>query len=357
MLIISNDEIRKLLTMKDCMAALEESYVERFGQRALSRPRSDLYAPKGEGRYYVFKSMEGLLPSQNVAALRLNSDIIQWRQTEEGTRKEKIPLADGNWVGLVALFDTNTGKLLSIFPDGVTQGFRVAATGGLAIKHMARPDAKTMGLFGAGWQAETQILSACAVRSLEYIKVYSPTRAKREAFAERMTRLAGVRVIPVEHPQEAAEGLDIVATTTNSVTPVLKAEWISPGTHLSCVKDVELGPEVIDRADFISIHTNNITPENYMIGQGETKIHAHDPTVKGEHKPSEKGWEKADELHTVIGGGVKARVDAGQITCFINNIGLGLQFAAVGALIYRKAKEQGIGTDLPDGWFTEDVHP
>ena len=357
MLIISNDEIRSLLTMKDCMAVLEESYLERFHHRALSRPRSDLYAPKDAGRYYVFKSMEGLLPSKKTAALRINSDIIQWRKTDEGTRKEKLPLADGNWVGLVALFDIDTGKLTSIFPDGVTQGFRVAATGGLAIKYMSKPDARTMGLFGAGWQAETQVISACAVRSLDYIKVYSPTKAKREAFADRMSRVVGIPVIPVDRPEAAARGLDIVATTTNSVTTVLKPEWIDPGTHLSCVKDIELGPDVINKANFVAVHSNNTTPENYIIGQGEKKIYAHDPIENGEHKASAKGWESADELHTIMGGGVKARVNSEQITCFINNIGLGLQFVAVGALIYRLAREQGLGIDLPDGWFTQDVHP
>ncbi len=357
MLIISNDEIRSFLTMKDCISVLEESYLERFHQRALSRPRSDLYAPKDEGRYYVFKSMEGLLPSKKVAALRINSDIIQWRKTDEGTRKEKLPLADGNWVGLVALFDIDTGKLISIFPDGVTQGFRVAATNGLSIKYMSKPDARTMGLFGAGWQAETQVISACAVRPLEYIKVYSPTKVKREAFADRMSRIVGIPVIPVERPEEAARGLDIVATTTNSITTVLKPEWIDPGTHLCCVKLLEFGPDVINKADFIAVHTSITTPENYIIGHGEKKICAHDPTERGEHTASEKGWENADELHTVMGGGVKARVNSKQITCFINNNGLGLQFAAVGALIYRLAKEQGIGINLPDRWFTEDVHP
>lgn len=357
MLVVSNDEIRSLLTMKDCMSVLEEAYLERHQHRALSRPRTDLYAPRGDGSYYVFKSMEGLLPVQKVAALRINSDIIQWNKTAAGIRKDKQPLADGHWVGLIALFDMDTGKLISIFPDGVVQGFRVAATGGLAIKYMARQDAKTMGLFGAGWQAETQVVAACAVRKLEYIKVYSPTQAKREAFADRMSRVVGIPVIPVERPEEAARGLDIVAATTNSITQVLKAEWIGAGTHLSCVKHLEFGDEVIDKADFVAVHSHSTVPENYIIGQGETKIYGQDPNEKGEHKQSAKGWESAPEIHTVMGGGVKGRENSKQITCFVNNIGLGLQFAAVGALVYRLAKAQGIGINLPDGWFTEDVHP
>ncbi|MFM9969039.1 MAG: ornithine cyclodeaminase family protein [Burkholderiales bacterium] len=357
MLIISNEEIRSLLTMPACIEALEESYIERFHQRALSRPRSDLYAPTEPGQYYVFKSMEALLPKRKIAALRINSDIIQWRETEAGTRKEKRPLANGRWVGLVALFDTDTGRMISIFPDGVIQGFRVAATSGLSIKHMSRPDAESMGLFGSGWQAETQVLAACAVRPLKCIKVYSPTKANREVFANKMSRIARIPVIPVERPEDAARGMDIIATTTNSITPVLQPEWISPGTHLSCVKHLEYGQAVIEKADFVAIHSSAIAVENYMIGQGEKKIYGHDPTEIGEHIDSESGWEKADELHTVIGGGVNPRADPRHITCFINNIGLGLQFAAVGALVCRLADERRIGINLPDEWFTEDVRP
>ena len=357
MLIISNDEVRKLLTMKDCMAVLEEAYLERHYQRALSRPRTDLYSPRGDDAYYVFKSMEGLLPIKHVAALRINSDVIKWRKTPEGVRKDKQPLADGNWVGLIALFDMRTGKMIAILPDGVVQGFRVAATGGLAIKYMARANAKTMGLYGAGWQAETQVIAACSARALEYIKVYSPTKARREAFADRMSRIIGIPLVPVHKPEEAAQGLDIVAATTNSITQVMKPDWIGPGAHVSCVKHLELGDDVIEKAYLVAVHSHIAVPENYMIGQGEKPIYGQDPNEHGEHKASETGWESEVELHTIIGGAVKGRENEKQITCFVNNIGLGLQFAAVGALVYSLAKERGMGIDLPDGWFTEDVHP
>ena len=357
MLIISNDEVRKLLTMKDCMEVLQEAYLERHHQRALSRPRTDLYAPRGDDAYYVFKSMEGLLPAKNVAALRINSDIIKWSKTPAGIREDKQPLADGNWVGLIALFDMLTGKMMAILPDGVVQGFRVAATGGLGIKYMARANAKTMGLYGAGWQAETQVISACIARTLDYIKVYSPTKARREAFADRMSRVVGIPVIPVERPEEAAQGLDIVAATTNSITQVVKPEWIGPGAHVSCVKHLELGDDVIKKAHFVAVHSHSTVPENYVIGQGEKRIYGQDPNEHGEHKASVTGWETAVELHTVMGGAVKGRENDSQITCFVNNIGLGLQFAAVGALVYRLARERGMGINLPDGWFTEDVHP
>jgi ornithine cyclodeaminase/alanine dehydrogenase-like protein (mu-crystallin family) len=357
MLIISNDEVRKILTMSDCMDVLEEAYIERFHQRALSRPRTDLYSKIDDDTYYVFKSMEGVLPKRKITALRINSDVIKWNKEKYGTRKDKQPLADGNWVGLIALFDMENCKMLAILPDGVVQGFRVAATGGLAIKYMAKKSAKTMGIYGAGWQAETQVISACTVRDLDFINVYSPTKKKREEFADRMSRRVGKPVIPVDSPEKAAIGLDIVAATTNSITQVMKPEWIAPGTHISCVKHTELGDDVISKADVIAVHSHASVPENYLIGQGERRIIGQDPNEQGEHQVSPMNWEASDEIHTLMGGQGKNRTNDQQITCFINNIGLGLQFAAVGALVYKKAKENSIGINLPDSWFTEDVHP
>lgn len=357
MLVISNDQVRQLLTMPECMEVLEEAYMERFHQRALSRPRSDLYSKIDDDSYYVFKSMEGVLPKRKITALRINSDIIKWNKEKYGTRKDKQPVADGHWVGLITLFDMENCKMLAILPDGVVQGFRVAATGGLAIKYMSRKSSKTMGIFGAGWQAETQVISACAVRELDYINVYSPTKTKREEFADRMSKKVGIPVIPVDSPEKAAIGLDIVAAATNSITQVMKPEWISPGTHISCVKHTELGEDVMSVADVIAVHSHASVPENYLIGQGERRIIGQDPNEQGEHKNSSINWETSDELHTLMGGQGTNRTNEQQITCFINNIGLGLQFAAVGALVYRKAKAESIGINLPDTWFTEDVHP
>ena len=116
MLIISNDEVRTLLTMKDCMAVLEEAYLERHHQRALSRPRTDLYVPRGDDAYYVFKSMEGLLPVKHVAALRINSDIIvvnSLSQAKEDMQPEiEDPIRKGylTWEHVNELSDLCIGK-------------------------------------------------------------------------------------------------------------------------------------------------------------------------------------------------------------------------------------------------------
>lgn len=95
-------------------------------RRAMSRPRSDIYGPVTEHGRYIFKTMDGLAPRYEVAAIRLNFDTIKWTKGPAGIRKDKQPVANGKWVGLVMLFSTRTGEPLAIMPDGVMQRLRVA---------------------------------------------------------------------------------------------------------------------------------------------------------------------------------------------------------------------------------------
>ena len=182
MLILSNEEIESLLTMELALQSLERAYIGQARGTAVNRPRSDLYLPGiREGSAYAFKTMEGGLTESKIVALRLNSDTIRWQERENRVVKDKLPTAPGKkWVGLIQLFSAETGEPLAIFPDGVIQRMRVAATSALAAREMARQDAAVMAIFGSGWQAGAHVPAFCAVRKLKKIKAYSPTQANRE---------------------------------------------------------------------------------------------------------------------------------------------------------------------------------
>ena len=147
-LILSNDDVEKLLTMRECIDVLEEAYVELAEGRGVSRTRSDCFAPTSrEDALYSLKSMDGVIPKFGVGAVRINSDIVTWPKRGNNVRREKIPAAPGNrYVGLVLLFSTETGEPLAIFPDGVMQRMRVGAANGLGVKYLARKDAKTVAI-------------------------------------------------------------------------------------------------------------------------------------------------------------------------------------------------------------------
>jgi alanine dehydrogenase len=360
-LILSNQDVEKLLTMPECIDVLEEAYVELAHGRGVSRTRSDCITPTARpDAVYALKSMDGVVPKLGIGAIRINSDIVTFPKRGNNIRREKLPAApNGRYCGLVLLFSTENGEPLAILPDGVMQRMRVGAANGLGVKYLARKDAKRVGILGSGWQAGAQLMAACAVRPIEAIRCFSPNPAHRDAFAQQMSQLLAVEVVPVDQTEDAIDGADIVMCATNTLDNVFFERWIRPGLHLSSIKRPEIELKALKRADRIVLHSHDASP---------THVTARDLGFTETDK-AQRGWssvvdgavdldfEKLPTLPELIVGKAQGRQSDGEVTCFMNNIGLGYQFAAAGAVVYRKAKASGIGHELPTDWFTEDVHP
>jgi alanine dehydrogenase len=347
MLILSNDDAAGLLTMSDCIAALEQAYPELAQGRAANAPRSDaVTSTRQPGAVYSLKLMGAVIPSVGVGVVRLNSDIISFGNM----RQTKMPLAPGNrYTGLVLLFSVDTGEPLAIFPDGIVQRMRVGATSALAAKYLARADANTVGLIGAGWQAGGHVMAICAMRKIDVIRCYSPTREKREAFCREMSEFTGVSVRSVNTPEEAVRGAGIVLCATNASQHVFRESWLEPGMHVGTIRGPELEPGVVRRSDIVAVnervaHANTGVTNGVVVPKNRHTIAGLDPT-------------QAPSLGELIAGMARGRSAAHEKTCFVNLPGIGLQFAAVGAALYRKAREAGRGRELPTEWFTEDVVP
>jgi alanine dehydrogenase len=348
MLVLSNDEVARLLSIEECMAALEPMYRDYAAQRALLSPRVDNIAPTRHagGGYYAFKHMGGTWPAQGIQALRINSDVITHPLIAGTPRRVKVPAANGRWVGLVLLFSTETGALLAMFPDGVMQRLRVGAASGLGLRHLAREDAATLAIIGSGWQAGAQLMAARAVRRFKEIRVYSPRSETRERFASENKIKSAVSA------EECVAGADVVLAATSSMVRVIEPEWLKPGMHLGCIKTEEIDGAVLDRCGRVFVHDRKQE-------KGYTNVLPGTPNAKEEHAG---GWWKErrgryPDLGELLSGAAPGRQRADEITCFANNVGTGLQFAAAGALVLKKARENKVGQELPDDWFTEDVHP
>jgi ornithine cyclodeaminase/alanine dehydrogenase-like protein (mu-crystallin family) len=297
--------------------------------------------------------MDGVIPKLGVGAIRINSDIVTFPKRGNNVRREKVPAApNGRYCGLVLLFSTENGEPLAILPDGVMQRMRVGATNGLGVKYLARPDADRVGILGSGWQAGAQLMAVCAVRPVKEIRCFSPNRSNREAFAQQMSALLGIKVVPVEQTEDAIGEADIIMCATNTLDNIFFERWIRPGIHLSSIKRPEIEMKALQRADRIVLHSHDAAP-------------IHVTTRDIAFKEKERGWSATGELDfqalptlpELIAGKVAGRKSDQEVTCFMNNIGLGYQFAAAGAIVYRKARANGLGHELPTDWFTEDVHP
>lgn len=339
------------------LQALESAYRDLGEGNAANVGRADLLSPGPlPGSFHGFKTMSGSLRRRKVTALRLNSDIVSWPVVNGQPRRVKVPRAPGNkWVGLVMLFSHETGEPLAIFPDGFIQRMRVGGSGGLSVKYMARPEASVMGLIGSGWQAGSAVLATCAVRPIKEVRVYSPDPEHRRAFAKRMTEEAHVEVIPVDSPEAACRGAAVVSCTTNALGHVARADWLEPGMHLTCVRPHEYEPAAYGKCDTIVVNCREAEPEHVVIGEATDVVEV----TSGWHHPGYErfDWSTYPELGELVAGKVEGRRRPEDITCFNNTIGLGFQFAAVGASILERAEKEGSGHELPLDWFLQDVHP
>ena len=355
-LILSNDDVGKLLTMPECIDVLEDAYTELAEGRGVSRTRSDCFAPTSrDDAIYSLKSMDGVIPKLGVGAVRINSDIVTWPKKGNNLVREKVPAAPGNrYVGLVLLFSTENGEPLAIFPDGVMQRMRVGAANGLGVKYMARKDARTVGILGSGWQAGAQLMAACAVRDIASIRCFSPSEQNRTTFAREMSEMLGVEVVPVSQPEEAIKGADIVMCATNSLDHIFFEPWVEPGVHLSSIKVPEIEPKAVQRAGHVAIHVRDAKP--IQVATKDLVI-AESADGRGWAASDAIDFAKLPTLPDLVIGRAESRQSDDEVTCFLNNLGLGYQFAAAGSVVYRKAKASGMGHELPTDWFTEDVHP
>lgn len=339
------------------MAALEPMYRDYAKGKALRSPRMDNIAPSPHpDAYYAFKHMGGTWPAQGIQALRINSDVITHPVVAGRKRRVKQPLAgitasspQGRWVGLVLLFSTETGALLAMFPDGVMQRLRVGAASGLALDRLARKDVRTLALIGTGWQAGAQLMAARAVRKFSRVKVFSPRKESRDAFAAEFPD-----VELVDSPEKCVAGADVIAASTSSMARVIEPSWLEPGVHVACIKTQEIDGEVLERCDRVIVHDrrqakqeNNVMPGTPNAPADKESGWWYDPRYTG----------KYPDLGELLEGLAPGRASEREITCFANNVGSGLQFAAAGAYVLKKAREQGVGRELPDDWFSETVHP
>jgi len=222
------------------------------------------------------------------------------------------------------------------------------------VKYLAREDARIVALLGSGWQAGAQAMAVCAARKIEQIRCFSPNRTNRENFAREWSEKLAVDVIAVDSAEAALEAADIAMCATNSIDNVFFRRWVKPGLHISAVKRPELEVAAMKACDLVVIHSNVGSPTHLFTAGVSIPEKAEN---KGWMLAEEIGFDKLPTLPQLIAGDVTGRTAKNQVTCFLNNLGLGLQFAAVGSVAYRKAREAGLGHELPTEWFTQNVHP
>lgn len=362
-LLLNNKEVEQVLNMKDSVKAMEEAFLDLAKGEGINRPRSHTYIPRpsedGKKRFYLFKSMDGGLPRFGMHGLRISSDMQREIVLDGKRRREKLPVAPGNkFVGLLLLFSIDTLEPLAIMPDGYLQRMRVGATSAVAAKYLAKKKVHTAGLIGTGWQAGAQVMGLFEVfPAITKVKVYSLNPDHRRAFVQEWAQKLGKEIVVVDTPDEAAKEADVLALSTNSQTPVVDVGSIPEGCHVGSLQGAELDGKLMERANVVVVRERS-EPTFWVMGDNLPYEVSSQKSIKRGDVDSKK----VRILGEILAGKSVGRMSDNDITLFTGSgsggsAGLGTQFVAVGAMIYKRAKEQGLGQELPTDWFLQDLKP
>jgi ornithine cyclodeaminase/alanine dehydrogenase len=310
-LLLTEDDVRQVLTMEMAMQAVEDGLRKLALDEAMNVPRSRV------------QTDHAMLHILSASAKTLN--VMGYKAYSTSRKGAQFH---------VALYDGKTGALLSLIQADYLGQARTGAASGVATQYMARPEASEVGLFGTGKQARTQLQAVCLVRKINRVQVYSPNEEHRRKFAGEMSEICRTEVIPVPRPELASEDKDIVITATASREPVFNGHWIAEGTHINAVGSNFLGKAEIDAV------TVRRCESIVVDSKDQARLEAGDFV-----QPLEDGsihWADIHELGQVIVGRYTGRAHPQDVTLF-KSLGIAIEDVAVAAKVYQKASAAGLG--------------
>ncbi len=314
-LLLNEAEVTMLLPMSLALEAVEEVFRWQGEGKLTNRPRVRVPVPGG-----LLHVMPAAVPEARVMGLKAYATV------RGGTKF------------VVLLFSAETGTLLAVIEADRLGQMRTGAASGVATKHLAGPDADSVGSNGTGWQARSQLEAVCAVRRVREIRVYGRDPERRARFAEEMTPALGVPVVAVERPEVAARDASILVTITSSRTPVLEGRWIAPGAHVNAagsnaLQRAELDVEAVRRAGVLV--TDSL--EQARLECGDLVAALEQGAIR---------WDDVRELGEIVAGRHPGRTRADEVTLFESQ-GVAMEDVAVAVRVLARARERRVGTEIP----------
>lgn len=376
-LFLNNADQIQCLKVANAVERLNDGLRQWAMGDAVRRPRIDAFLPTGRANeFFCFSSMDGGTREPGYYALRIKPEIV----IDDRNRRLKYSGRPGLWGGLVLLYSTKNAELLAIMNDGHVQHVRVAATAGLGIRYLARKNSRVLGMLGTGGMAHLFAEVARAERPIERVQVYSPTPANREAYCTEMRTRLGCEVLPMESAEAAVQGVDILCLCTNSRKPVINAEWIKPGMHVTHVSKWEMDDASRERVDAVGelvkrspLRLSGFVDDDFDVRMDAVMSYAGgqpDERAQLEVTPRRESWypngrvvaccdwktgqpyaRRPDEITILANQGFGVlEGDAGSSSGF-----QGIQFACSAGQIYERAVELGLGQVMPTEMFLQDI--
>jgi alanine dehydrogenase len=302
-LLIRESQVRETLTMPRAIDALEAAFRDWAHGRATNQPRQRVHTPQG-----TLHLMGAAWHSKGYIGYKAYFSF------PAGVRFH------------VVLASAHTGELLALIEADWLGRIRTGAASGLATKYLARTDAATVAILGAGAQAETQLQAVCAVRSIERAFVFSRTPATRAAFAARMTAQLNIPVHPAESVEQAVAEADVICTVTSAREPILQGAWLKPGMHLNAA-----GANALARRELDTFAVGRCE-RIFVDDPAQARVEAAELIVPIDLR--KLSWERVHPLAHLVGGLLPPRQSPEEITLF-KSLGIALEDVAAAAIVYE----------------------
>ena len=238
-------------------------------------------------------------------------------------------------MALVVLNSTETGAPLAVMDGTYLTDIRTGAAGGIAAKHLARPDSKVVGMVGVGNQARTQLLALSQEFDIEQVKITSRDASHCDKFEKEIADIVDCEVVKTPYAEEVCD-CDILVTTTPVRSPVVRSEWVKAGTHINAIGADAKGKQELDSQLLIraKVVVDDIVQASHS---GEVNVPLSTGVISSE--------DIYCELGEVVAGVRSGRESDDEITVF-DSTGLAIQDLATANLVFERAVEEGIGSWL-----------
>jgi alanine dehydrogenase len=316
MLFLKETPINQILSMHEMIETIEETLKELAAGRGFDLPRRRIHHPN--------RMIFGLLPGSVHGAMGAYLQTDLDRRIHHET---------------VILYSVATGEPLILYQDCSINEYRTGAAGAIGTKYLARADATCVAVLGSAAHAETQLKAVAAVRNLTQARVFSPTPAHRQAFAEKLSQELKFPVVAMANAEEAVESADVVITATNSTAPVFDGSRLKEGAHITSIANgdktrtrQEIDETTIHLADPIFVTSK----ETLCVNESDIFRAVRDRMTS---------WDKIHEISSLLLGTVAGRTHDRQITLFKLQ-GTGIMDVAIGLRAYEKLKSSKLVQQL-----------
>lgn len=323
MLILSGADVRRLITMREAIDAVEGALVEFSRGQAHMPVRSVTQVGAHHG---VMLSMPAFLSHSGA----LGSKIVT--VYKENPQRD-LPMI----LATVLVHDPQTGRLLAMMEGTYLTAIRTAAASGVATKYLARPGPKVLAIIGGGVQGHSHLWAMHELGPLTHVRLHDRTRRKAEAFKATHEPTFRVPIEVVASPEEAVRDADLIILATTAPTPVIQWQWVKPGAHINAVGSHARNTRELDSETIAHARIVVDSREANLTECGDILIPLEEGRVTREAL--------TDEIGEVAAGLKAGRTRPDQVTVF-KSVGIAVEDVAAANLIYRKALVQGIGTTV-----------